>query len=115
MCNTYKLLPNAEDLLSAGVAAGIAYMEKRNLQNEAVYQLVTGLIGDNIAQNSQVLQPLSKQLAPLGANESDVATGAVRAGNAMWRRQSAKEAGKCFLRGAGSRIIARALKQKLNM
>lgn len=112
--NSLKVVPNSQDIVSAGVAATIAHFERRNKVHEALYQLVASLIGDNLASNTSFAKEFAAKL-PAQVSEGDIMTGLIRALASAYEGRSWKEMLKCFLRGSGSRIIGRAVSDQLKL
>jgi hypothetical protein len=109
---TLRLLPGLDDLFGAGVAAGIAFFRKKDSSNAAVEQLLSALAGHNIAQFVDITDNMQYE-GSIPITESDVMTGAVRGGWAMYRNRSNNEALMNLVGGALSQSIGRQLRNSV--
>lgn len=107
-----KVIPTLEDFMAGAVAAGVASFQKQSPAREAMEQLGSGLVADNIANYSQFSDNMTSNALSVPIEEGDMLTGAVRAGYSMYNGRSNKAVLMDGVKGVLCRLVGRELAKK---
>ena len=112
---SYVLMPNTADLISTAIAGAASYFLKQGTPSgAAVEQLVSILVGRNIAQNSAFANPTDPEgVYGKTVKEHDLFTAVARGGYSAYAKRSTKVIAMDAVKGAACNVMARMIEEKM--
>lgn len=107
------ILPTIEDLLAAGVAAGMSAMRGASPSRCAGEQLAASLFAKNVANYTTITNNMTTTAFQVPINEADMLTGATRAGWALYKKRDNMSVFWEGVGGVASQLIGRELQKTL--
>lgn len=106
-----EIIPMLDDLLGAGVSAGVAGLRGKSPGRCAAEQLASAMVAKNVANYTAFTDGMTSDALQVPINETDMLTGVVRAGWSMYKGRSSQENIMEGLGGVLASVMGRELRK----